>query len=293
MTAPHRAGAPRARATSLPESSFGVRASWWVLRLAVAACFVGHGAFGVIGKSDWLPFFQLVGIGPSAAWWLMLLIGGLDIAVGLSMLVAPLPATLLYAAAWTLWTAALRPLSGLSVWELVERAGNYGVPIALLVWTWDANSRRALFRRIERPSLMPRAIPTANVLAMTTALLLIGHGALALEGKPLLDKHLMLLGLPPLALAAQGWIEISLGLACALTRSRALMLVALAWKIATESLFLVAGAWGWEFVERGGSYGAPLAFALMVGTATMAAAAAGRPAAAARAPLQDRGAALS
>ena len=32
---------------------------------------------------------------------------------------------------WGLWTASLRPLSGDSVWELVERAGNYGVPLLL------------------------------------------------------------------------------------------------------------------------------------------------------------------
>ncbi|MEO8560922.1 MAG: hypothetical protein ABI601_02530 [bacterium] len=221
----------------------------------------------MIGKSDWLPFFQLVGIGPSPAWWLMLLVGVIDIVVGLSIFVVPMPATLLYAAAWTLWTAALRPLTGLSVWELVERAGNFGVPIALLVWSWDASARRTLFRPLDRRALGTRAPLVANVLAVTTGLLLIGHGVLALEGKPLLDRHLLLFGLPPVALAAQGWIEVSLGLACALTRSRALMLLAFGWKLATESLYLAAGAWGWEFVERGGSYGAPLAFALLAGAA--------------------------
>ena len=56
-------------------------------------------------------------------------------------------------------------------------------------------------------------------------------------------------------------------MACLLTRSRGLMLAAFGWKVATESLFLVSGAWGWEVVERGGSYGAPLAFALMAGVA--------------------------
>ena len=137
---------------------------------------------------------------------------------------------------------------------------------ALLVWTWGSA------RRPREPSRAP-AVPAAarartdvaNLLALATALLLVGHGALAFEGKPLLDRHLMLLGLPPVALAAQGWIEVSLGIACLLTRSRRCMLAAFGWKVATESLFLVAGAWGWEFVERGGSYGAPLAFALVAG----------------------------
>lgn len=253
----------RAR-SAVPSSEL---AAWWVLRLAAASCFIGHGAFGIIGKSDWLPFFQLVGIGESLAWWLMLLVGLVDVVAGASILVAPRRATLMYMTVWALWTAALRPLAGLSVWESVERAGNYGVPLVLLAWTWVPLTRASLFERLAFRPLRDRAVGIANVLALVTALLLIGHGALAFEGKPLLDKHLMLLGLPPVALAAQGWIEVSLGLACLLTRSRSLMLAAVGWKVVTESLFLVAGAWGWEFVERGGSYGAPLAFALVAGIA--------------------------
>jgi len=253
-------------------------AAWWVLRLAAAACFVGHGAFGVIGKSEWLPFFQVVGIGESIAWWLMLVVGVVDIAVGLSIVVVPTRATLLYMTVWSLWTAALRPLSGLSVWELVERAGNYGVPLALLLWAWTPTGRVSVFRRLRFRALDERASRVTNLLALVTALLLVGHGALAFEGKPLLDRHLMLLGLPPVALAAQGWIEVSLGMACLLTRSRALMLTAFCWKVATESLFLAAGAWRWEFVERAGSYGAPLAFTLLAGAAvaSMAGSARGR-----------------
>lgn len=242
-------------------------AAWWVLRIAAAACFIGHGAFGVIGKSDWLPFFQFVGIGDAVAWWLMLVVGFVDIAIGLSIIVRPCRAALLYMVVWALWTAALRPLTGLSVWEMVERAGNYGVPLALLVWSWTPLTRSNLLERLRFRLLEERARAIANLLAVTTALLLVGHGALAFEGKPLLDRHLMLLGLPPVALAGQGWIEVSLGVTCLLTRSRALMLVAFGWKIATESLFLVAGAWGWECVERGGSYGAPLAFALVASAA--------------------------
>jgi len=250
---------------TLGASPFSALAAWWILRLAAAGCFVGHGAFGVIGKSEWLPFFQVVGIGESIAWWLMLVVGIADIAIGLSILVVPTRATLLYMTVWSLWTATLRPLSGLSVWELVERAGNYGVPLALLLWTWTPTARASAFQRIRFRALDGRAGRVASLLALVTALLLIGHGALAFEGKPLLDKHLMLLGLPPVALAAQGWIEVSLGMACLLTRSRALMLAACCWKVATESLFLATGAWGWEFVERAGSYGAPLAFTLLAG----------------------------
>ncbi len=37
-----------------------------VLRLAVAGCFIGHGAFGLITKAQWVPYFALVGIPFSA-----------------------------------------------------------------------------------------------------------------------------------------------------------------------------------------------------------------------------------
>lgn len=245
------------------------RMGWWTLRIGVAACFIGHGAFGVIGKSDWLPFFQLVGIGPSLAWWLMLVVGIVDIAVGVAALVLPLRLLLIYMAVWTLWTAALRPLAGLSIWEMVERAGNYGVPLALLVWTWDGSWRAGAMQRVRFRPLADRARLVANLLALTTALLLIGHGALAFQGKPLLDRHLLLLGLPSVALAAQGCIEVTLGIACALARTRGFMFVALLWKVATESLYLLAGAWGWEFIERGGSYAAPLALVFLIPSAVL------------------------
>jgi hypothetical protein len=35
------------------------------------------------------------------------------------------------------------------------------------------------------------------------------------------------------------------------------------WKIATESLFIVAGAPFWEVIERFGSYAAPVALAVL------------------------------
>lgn len=246
------------------------RLAWWTLRCAVAACFVGHGMFGVIGKSEWLPFFAFAGIGPDPAWTLMLVIGVVDILIGVSVLIVPIRGLLVYMAAWAIWTASLRPLTGLSVWEMIERAGNYGVPLALLAWTWDGRRVATLSKRLSFRPLEHRATRVSSILGVTTAWLLIGHGALALEGKPLLDRHLMVLGLPPIALAGQGWVEILLGLVCGLSRSRTAFVLAFFWKLATEFLFILAGAWGWEVLERGGSYGAPLAAALLAG-ATVAA----------------------
>ena len=38
-----------------------------------------------------------------------------------------------------------------------------------------------------------------------------------------------------------------------------------AWKVATEMLFPLAGFPAWEFIERGGSYAAPIALAMVLG----------------------------
>src|SRR2546423_1372751 len=79
----------------------------WTLRVGAAMTFVGHGAFGIITKADWLPFFALVGIGPAVAYKVMPLIGTLDIVIGLSVLFLPVRALLVYMVVWTAWTAAL------------------------------------------------------------------------------------------------------------------------------------------------------------------------------------------
>jgi hypothetical protein len=93
-----------------------------ILRLAVVAEFVGHGAFGIITKAAWLPYFGVVGIPEWAAWRLMPVVGAVDVALGIVAVFRPMPAALLYMAAWGLWTALLRPLTGEGWWEFLERA---------------------------------------------------------------------------------------------------------------------------------------------------------------------------
>jgi len=105
---------------------------FWLLRVACGLEFVGHGAFGVITKAAWVPYFDLVGIPERWAYRLMPVVGSVDIFMGLLVLLKPIRAALLYMAVWGLWTALLRPLAGEPLWETVERAPNYLVPLALL-----------------------------------------------------------------------------------------------------------------------------------------------------------------
>src|SRR5688500_28586 len=103
------------------------------LRIGASACFIGHGAFGGITKAAWLPYFAVAGIPPEPAYTLMPVVGTIDILMGLAVLLSPRPFILIYMAVWALWTALLRPLAGEPLFETMERAGNYGVPLALLL----------------------------------------------------------------------------------------------------------------------------------------------------------------
>jgi hypothetical protein len=104
----------------------------WLLRIACVCEFVGHGAFGIITKPVWLNYFDVVGIPPSLAYQLMPLIGSIDISLGILVFFTPVRAALLYMAFWGFLTATIRPLAGEPIWEWIERAPNWGVPLALL-----------------------------------------------------------------------------------------------------------------------------------------------------------------
>lgn len=232
----------------------------WMLRLGAGLCFIGHGAFGIIGKEEWLPYFAVVGIGPVWAFRLMPLVGALDIVVGLLVIARPRPLYLAYMAGWATWTAALRPLTGEPVWELLERAGNYGVPLALLLLVLGSRSAEGADRSLSRAT---------RVLRWSTALLLFGHGALGfVSQKPLLAEHYAAIGGTAAWVPAIGAVEMILAIAVLRARRPAFFLGVFLWKVATESLFLAAGAPAWEFVERAGSYVAPLALFLVAASMT-------------------------
>lgn len=61
-----------------------------------------------------------------------------------------------------------------------------------------------------------------------------------------------------------GWFEIALAALVLARQWPALLVFVCVWKLATEWLFFTAGAPFWEVVERGGSYAAPIALAIVV-----------------------------
>lgn len=108
----------------------------WVLRIALAGEFIGHGVFALQGKEAWIGWIQeLLRADAVTAGTLLLIIGVMDLAVGAGVLLWPkLPrAVLLWAAIWGFWTALVRPIVGEPIWDFVERWANWGAPLSLLL----------------------------------------------------------------------------------------------------------------------------------------------------------------
>jgi hypothetical protein len=241
----------------------------WLFRLALCCEFVGHGAFGVMTKHAWVPYFTLFGVPEAWAWQLMPVVGSIDITLGILALIAPTRAGLLYMAYWGFLTACLRPLAGEGGWEWLERSYNFGVPL-LMLWVhgWNTHVRSWLVVLTEIPRVtVVRAQTSQWVLRGIMAGMLIGHGAFGLMmGKANLLRFYDAagfggFGVPlPSVSAAIGWFEMLLGALCLQATWPAFFLFVGAWKLGTEFLHVPAQAYGawWEVLERGSSYAAPL-----------------------------------
>ena len=168
-----------------------------------------------------------------------------------------------------MWTALLRPLAGQGWPEFFERAGNYGVPLAILV---AVGLRGAWFARL--PEQWPELTEETRrrvmgVLRLAAATLLAGHAACALIlQKPALAQHYALFSPadPAGVMLAVGWFELGLAAAVLAIRSPGVLVFVCLWKLATELLFLTSGAVAplFEVIERGGSYIVPLALAYLL-----------------------------
>ena len=110
----------------------------WVLRIAVAGEFIGHGVFALQGRKAWAVRFSIFGISDvQTATTLLWLVGLIDVLLAILILVKPIRLALLWMAFWGFWTALMRPIAGDSIFEFVERWANWGAPLALfLVVGW-------------------------------------------------------------------------------------------------------------------------------------------------------------
>jgi hypothetical protein len=232
------------------------------LRLAVAMCFIGHGAFGIITKPIWCNYFAVFGIGHDTAYRLMPFLGSFDILMGIGMLVYPIRAIPVWLIVWGILTALLRPLSGEPFAEFFERAGNFGAPLALLILSGGiGNNWRRLFTPLQaNTDIDNKTYDRVLVcLKIVVFLLLVGHGWLnIMEKKGLLGQYASL----GFSNAANTALTIGIGeiIAAFLLLIRPLRPIVLAifiWKMTSELFYPHYELFEW--IERGGSYGVLLA----------------------------------
>jgi hypothetical protein len=234
---------------------------YYIFRIACAMCFIGHGAFGIITKQVWCNYFAVFGIGETLAYQLMPVVGIADIALGLILIVYPIRAAAAWLVFWGLFTASLRPMSGEPFAEFLERAGNWGAPLILLILSGPIGPGiRPWFTKMEPgTSLSAKQLHTIELwLKIVACTLLVGHGWLNLiEKKGLLNQYSSLgIQTPVLAAHIVGLIEIAGGLSLLLRPIKYIVLVLFVWKMASEVFY---PAWEvFEWVERGGSYAALL-----------------------------------
>jgi hypothetical protein len=233
----------------------------YALRIAVAMCFIGHGAFGIIGKAIWCNYFAVFGVDTHLSYQLMPIVGGIDILFGIMMLVYPLRAIPLWLVVWGFVTALLRPLSGEPFAEFIERAGNFGAPLALLILGGFPKNIRQAFSPLNA-NVSVDAVTLArvtNCLRVIVFLLLVGHGGLNItEKKSLLDQYTALGFSNPGGVARLvGMAEVLSAFVILIKPVPQLVFLLFIWKMTSEMFYPHYEIF--EFIERGGSYGSLLA----------------------------------
>lgn len=251
----------------------------WLLRISIAMTFIGHGMYGFVSKAGWLPFYHFLGFNTDWANMLMPLTGAMDVGMALFVLFYPLRLPFVHLAIWGIFTALLRPLvislapeGQYSMWEILERAGNFMPAIAVLAIVGIIGTKGfilGLFEKISIPPLNDKIIDTTSrLMLLATVLLLIGHGGYgAFVHKNMLMKHYASIGLTddiinPLALVIGiGVFELVLAVIVAIKPDNRILAFIVIWKMVTESFYITSSSTYYdvnEWIERGGSYLTPL-----------------------------------
>ncbi|MFI5159826.1 MAG: hypothetical protein ACHQHN_01045 [Sphingobacteriales bacterium] len=239
----------------------------YTLRFASAMCFFGHGAFGIIGKKIWLNYFAVFGIGATMGNHVMPWLGAVDILLGISLLLYPTRAVLGWLIIWGATTAMCRPLSGEPFAEFIERAGNFGAPLTLLLLSGiNIRGTKGWFSAINPEIHINEKIlaSATKFLQVVVFLLLVGHGWLnLLEKKGIMGQYAALgFSSPANICRIVGIFEITAACIVLVKPIRPLLIALLVWKIGIELFY---PHWEvFEWMERGGSYGAVLALWFML-----------------------------
>jgi hypothetical protein len=127
-----------------------------VLRGVMAGMLIGYGAFGLLmGKATLLRVYEAAGFGGFGAPLpgVSMVIGGVEMLLGVWCLQATGPAFFLFVCAWKLGTECLHvPAQAYGAWwEVLERGSSYAAPLL-----WLGCHRGLAARGAAAPGLLPR-----------------------------------------------------------------------------------------------------------------------------------------
>lgn len=111
----------------------------FIFRIGICFTFVGHGYYALNGKQEWIPLVQAFGFSEETAQFILPIVGVMDIIVGVSILLKPVKAVIIWAAFWAFIAALSRPLSGMDLLEMIERSSNWALPLVFLIYLSQKN----------------------------------------------------------------------------------------------------------------------------------------------------------
>ena len=115
------------------ERIHGIKLYEWILRIGVFGTYLGHGILALGIKESFIELITAFGIPEPTAIQLLPIIGIMDIAIAVTVLIAPFRIVLIWATIWAFMTALSRPVAGEPIWDFVERTANWAAPLALLI----------------------------------------------------------------------------------------------------------------------------------------------------------------
>lgn len=95
------------------------------MRIGVFGTYLGHGILALGIKESFIELITAFSIPEPTAIQLLPIIGMMDIAVAITVLIMPFRIVLIWATIWAFMTALSRPVAGEPVWDLVERTANW------------------------------------------------------------------------------------------------------------------------------------------------------------------------
>jgi hypothetical protein len=104
-----------------------------IARIGIFGTFVGHGIIAIAVNPSWIALMTSVGFTITQSKFIMPIIGIADCLIGISILLFPNKKVVCWTIFWTLIVASMRPISGLSILEFIERSSNFCLPIVLLM----------------------------------------------------------------------------------------------------------------------------------------------------------------